>query len=98
MNMQQLVMQAQKMQRELKKAKDALHEKEFSLNKAGAVNLVVKGDKSIVKIDIDKDALEDKEMVEEMIVLGLNELFDKIDDEEAAIEDKLTGGKGGFGF
>ena len=98
MNMQQLMIQAQKMQRELKKAKDQLHEKEFSKNQAGVVTVTVKGDKSIHKIDIDKDALEDKEMVEEMIVVALNELFDQIDEEEAAIEEKLAGGAKGFGF
>ena len=98
MNMQQLMIQAQKMQRELKKAKDQLHEKEFSKNKAGVVNVTVKGDKTLVKIDIDKDALEDKEMVEEMIVLALNELYEEIDEEESAIEDKLAGGAKGFGF
>ena len=64
MNMQQLMAQAQKMQRELQKAKDALAEKEFTVNKAGAVTVTVKGDKSVQKIEIDKDALEDKEMVE----------------------------------
>ena len=98
MNMQQLMIQAQKMQRELKKAKDQLHEKEFSKNKAGVVDVTVKGDKTVVKIDIDKDALEDKEMVEEMVVLALNELYEQIDAEEAAIEDKLAGGAKGFGF
>ena len=98
MNMQQLMIQAQKMQRELKKAKDQLHEKEFSKNKSGVVEVTVKGDKTLVKIDIDKDALEDKEMVEEMIVLALNELFEQIDEEEAAIEDKLAGASKGFGF
>ena len=98
MNMQQLMIQAQKMQRELKKAKDQLHEKEFSKNQAGVVTVTVKGDKSIQKIDIDKDALEDKEMVEEMIVVALNELFDQIDEEEAALEEKLAGGAKGFGF
>ena len=46
MNMQQLMIQAQKMQRELKKAKDQLHEKEFSKNQAGVVTVTVKGDKS----------------------------------------------------
>ena len=96
--MQQLMIQAQKMQRELKKAKDQLHEKEFSKNKSGVVEVTVKGDKTLVKIDIDKDALEDKEMVEEMIVLALNELYEQIDEEEAAIEDKLTGASKGFGF
>ena len=98
MNMQQLMIQAQKMQRELKKAKDQLHEKEFSKNQAGVVNVTVKGDKTVVKVDIDKDALEDKEMVEDMIVMALNELYEQIDDEEAAIEDRLSGGRGGFGF
>ena len=98
MNMQQLMIQAQKMQRELKKAKDQLHEKESSKNKAGVVNVIVKGDKTVVKIDIDKDALEDKEMVEEMIALALNELYEHIDAEEEAIEDKLAGASKGFGF
>ena len=97
MNMQQLMAQAQKMQRELQKAKDALAEKEFTVNKAGAVTVTVKGDKSVQKIEIDKDALEDKEMVEDMIVMALNELFDKIDEENAAIEERLAG-RGGLGF
>ena len=98
MNMQQLMIQAQKMQRDLKKAKDQLHEKEFSKNKAGVVDVTVKGDKTVVKIDIDKDALEDKEMVEEMVALALNELFDEIDEKEEEIEDKLAGASKGFGF
>ena len=98
MNMQQLMFQAQKMQRELKKAKDALHAKEFSINKAGAVSITVKGDKSIVKIDIDKDALEDKEMIEDMIAMALNEVFEQIDEEEAEIDERLTGRSGGMGF
>lgn len=97
MNMQQLMAQAQKMQRELQKAKDALAEKEFTVNKAGAVTVTVKGDKSVQKIEIDKDALEDKEMVEDMIVMALNELFDKIDEENDAIEERLAG-RGGLGF
>ena len=98
MNMQQLMIQAQKMQRELKKAKNQLHEKEFTKNQAGVVNVTVKGNKTVVKVDIDKDALEDKEMVEEMIALALNELYEQIDAEEEAIEDKLAGGAKGFGF
>ena len=98
MNMQQLMIQAQKMQRELKKAKDQLHEQEFSKNKAGVVTVTVKGDKTVLKIEIDKDALEDKEMVEEMVALALNELFDEIDEKEEEIEDKLAGASKGFGF
>ena len=97
MNMQQLMAQANKMQRELQKARDALHNKEFTVNKAGAVTVTVKGDKSIVKIDIDKDALEDKEMVEEMLAMALNEAFETIDKENDEIETRLTG-RSGIGF
>ena len=85
------------MKRELQKARNTLHEKEFSVNKAGAVTVTVKGDKTVSKIDIDPEALEDKEMVEEMIVLALNELFEKIDEEEEEIENRITGGRGGLG-
>ena len=36
-------------------------------------------------------------MVEDMIVMALNELFDKIDEENDAIEEKLAG-RGGLDF
>ena len=76
--MQQMIIQAQKMQRELQKAMDALHEKEFTVSKGGAVTVVLKGSKEIVSISIDKDAFdpENKEMVEEMIALAINEAID----------------------
>ena len=41
MNMQQMLMQAQKMQRELRKAKEALYEKEFTLSKSGLVTVIM---------------------------------------------------------
>lgn len=100
MNMQQIMMQAQKMQRELKKAQDELHAKEFSLSKSGIVNVTVKGSKEIVKVDVNKDAFdpEDKEMIEETIVLALNEVFAQIDEAEEEIQSRITGRSGGLGF
>ena len=100
MNMQQMMMQAQKMQRELQKAQKALEEKEFSCTKAGLVEIKVLGNKEIVSINIEKDGFEEdnKEMIEELIVSGLNELFAQIDEESAAIQEKITGRAGGFGF
>ena len=44
MNMQQMMIQAQKMQRELKKAMDELAKQEFTVNKSGAVNITMMGD------------------------------------------------------
>lgn len=100
MNMQQMLMQAQKMQRELAKAQAQLAEKEFTVSKGGAVTVVLKGDKTIVSISIDEDAFDkdNKEMVEEMIVLAINEAQEKIDEESEAINEKITGRPGGLGF
>lgn len=98
--MQQMMIQAQKMQRELQKAYDELDKKEFRVSKAGLVEIVVLGNRQIQKIDIEKDGLDpdNKEMIEDLIVSGLNELFEKIDEEKDAIEERITGRKGGFGF
>ena len=100
MNMQQMLMQAQKMQRELAKAQAQLAEKEFTVYKGGAVTVVLKGDKTIVSVSVDEDAFDkdNKEMVEEMIVLAINEAQEKIDEESEAINEKITGRPGGLGF
>lgn len=98
--MQQMIMQAQKMQRELQKAQAELAKKEYKLTKAGLVTVTVLGSKEVQAIEIEKDGFDsdNKEMVEEMIAAALNELFAKIDEESAAIEEKITGRSGGFGF
>ena len=64
------------------------------------MEIVVLGNRQIQKIDIEKDGLDpdNKEMIEDLIVSGLNELFEKIDEEKDAIEERITGRKGGFGF
>lgn len=100
MNMQQMMIQAQKMQRELQKAREALNAKEFKISKAGLVEIAVFGSKEIKLINIEPDGFEadNKEMVEELIVSGLNELFEQIDEEADAIEEKITGRVGGIGF
>ena len=54
MNMQQMIMQAQKMQRELKKAKAELAKQEFTVTKGGAVTVVMYGNKLIKSISIDE--------------------------------------------
>lgn len=98
MNMQQMMMQAQKMQRDLKKAQEALAAQEFSITKGGAVTVTMLGNKTIKKIDIDKDAFdkENKDMVEDMIALAVNELVEKINAAEAEINEKITGRAGGL--
>ena len=96
MNMQQMIIQAQKIQREMQKKQAELAEKEFTVSKGGAVTVVVKGNKTVQSINIDKDALDpdNKEMVEELIALAINEAVAQIKAEEAAISEQLTGGAG----
>lgn len=94
--MQQMLAQAQRMQRELKKAHDELEQKEFKVSKSGMVELVVLGSRKIKSINIDKYALdpENKEMLEEAISLALNEALEQIAKENDEIETKITGQKG----
>ena len=100
MNMQQLMAQAQKMQRELKKAKAALAEKEFEISKGGAVKVIVLGNKTVKSVEIQDDAFnkEDKDMVQDMIAMAINEAIEQIDAEEAEINEAITGQSTPMGF
>ena len=100
MNMQQMMAQAQKMQRELRKAMAELAEKEFIVSKGGAVTVVVYGNKQVKSVEIDKEAYneDNKEMIEDMIALAINEAITQIEEEAEAINERITGQPGGFGF
>ena len=95
--MQQMLANAQRMQREMQKAQAALAEKEFKVSKNGMVDLVMTGDRTVQSLVIDKDALdpENAELLSDTIVLALNEALEAIDEENAAIEERITG-KGGI--
>ena len=99
MNMQQMMIQAQKMQRELKKALDELAKQEFSVNKSGAVTVTMMGDGSLKSIEIDDDAFEkdNKEMIQDLIVMGVQELAEKIEEAKADVNERITGSRSGFG-
>ena len=100
MNMQQMMAQAQKMQRELKKAMAALAEKEFVVSKGGAVTVTVLGNKEIKSVEIDKDAFdeENREMIQDLIVIAINELSEQIEEAKEEINERITGSRGGMGF
>ena len=95
MNINALMQQAQKMQKDMLKAQKALDETlfEFTSN-GGAIKIKIYGNRKIEKIDIDNDAIdpEDKEMLEDMIKIAINEAVDKIDEEQEKIQAKLSSG------
>ena len=98
--MQEMLARAQRMQRVLAKAHEALAATEFKVSKAGIVDVVMMGDRTIKSINIDSDAFdpENKEMIEETIALAISEVLGQIDAAHDAIEENVTGQKGGFGF
>ena len=83
MNMQALMQQAQKMQKDLQKKQKELSEKHFT-GKNGMVEVEVTGDKTAVSVKIDGEiSADDVEMLQDMIVLAFNDAFKKVDDDKA---------------
>ena len=98
--MQQMLANAKRMERELKKAHEELATKEFVVKKAGIVEVTIMGDRKIKAIKIDKDALsaDNEEMVEETLAMAINEAYEKVQAEADAIEERVTGQRGVLGF
>lgn len=83
MNMQQMMAQAQKMQRDLEKKKDELNKQLFP-GKSEFVEVVLNGKKEMISIKILKEGIideDDKEIIEDMIVLAVKDAITKIDGE-----------------
>lgn len=82
MNMQQIMQQAQRMQRDITKKKEEIDKMEF-LGKSEWVDIVFNGKREIKSFKILKDEIDvdDKEMLEDMIMLAIKDAFSKIDKE-----------------
>ena len=88
MNMQNLMAQAQRMQREITAKKEELEKMKFT-GKSEWVEVVYTGGKVIESVKITKEgpiAEEDKEILEDMIQIATKDAFIKIND---AMVDKL---------
>lgn len=100
MNMQQMLIQAQKMQREMQKAQDELAKKEFQVSKNGIVTITMLGNKVITSIQISESGMDkdDKEFLEMAIKDAINECIAQIEEANEAIQSKVTRGMGMPGF
>lgn len=96
--MQQMMQQAQRMQRELAKAHAQVDAEVFTVKKAGIVEVEVKGTREIVSINIDEAALnpDDKDMIEEAIMMAINEALAEIKAAHDAVDERITGQTKGF--
>lgn len=101
-NMNNLVKQAQKMQRQMEEASRQLEEKEFSAQAGGgAVSVTISGKREITKISIAQEAVDpdDVEMLEDMIMAAVNEALRAVDAYSDEKMSMATGGlSGGFPF
>lgn len=94
-NMNNIMKQAQKFQKQMEDMQGELENKEFSATVGGgAVTAVVTGKKQIVDIKIKPEVVDpdDVEMLQDLILTACNEALKIAEEETAAEMKKLTGG------
>lgn len=99
-NMNNLMKQAQKMQRQMEEAQRELEEKQVDATAGGgAVTVTVSGKKEVLSIKLSEEVVDpdDIEMLEDLIVAATNEALRKVDELSRNSMSKLTGGLGGLG-
>ena len=97
-NMNNLMKQAQRMQRQMEEGQKELETKEFTASAGGgAVEVTVNGKKEVVSIKLDEEIVdpEDVETLQDAIVAATNEALRKADEASAQLMGKMTGGLGG---
>ncbi|WP_343247947.1 YbaB/EbfC family nucleoid-associated protein [Diplocloster hominis] len=99
-NMNNLMKQAQKMQRQMEENQKELETKEFTAAAGGgAVEVTISGKREVVKVKLAEEVVdpEDIEMLEDLIVAATNEALRQVEEANGAAMSKLTGGMGGMG-
>ena len=94
-NMNNMMKQMQQMQKKLADAQKEIEESEVKATAGGGViEVVANGKKEILSIKIDPDAVdpEDVEMLEDMIIAGVNEAMRMADEVSEKKMGGITGG------
>ena len=97
-NMNNLMKQAQKMQRQAEENQKALEEKEFTAKAGGgAVEVTISGKKEVTKVKLAEEVVDpdDIEMLQDLIVAAVNEAMRQVDEASSQSMGKLAGGLGG---
>lgn len=95
MDLNSIMRQAQSMQKQMAKKQKEVEDKEFVVSSnGGAIVITIMGTKKVTKIDIDSDLIdvENKEMLQEMLTIAINEAISKVEDELAQAMSSATGG------
>ncbi len=92
-NMQKMMQQAQQMQQQLQE--EIAQIRVEASTGGGMVTVKMDGQKKVLSIDIDAEALEDREMLQDMVRGAVNEAAKRVDDEA---QSKMGGMLGGMGL
>ena len=99
-NMNNLMKQAQRMQRQMEEGQKELETKEFTASTGGgAVTVTVNGKKELLSIKLLEDIVdpEDIETLQDSIVAAVNEAIKQAEAANDELMGKMTGGFGGLG-
>jgi DNA-binding YbaB/EbfC family protein len=96
-SMNNLMKQAQRMQRQMEENQKQLETQEFTAEAGGgAVSVTVTGKKEVTKVLISKEAVDpdDVDMLQDLVIAAVNEAMRKADEASAEAMGKMTGGLG----
>ena len=94
-NMNNMMKQMKQMQKQIEEAQKEVEETKVTATAGGGVvEVTVSGNKEVLDIKIDPEAVdpEDVEMLEDMVMAGVNEALTKADEISNDKMGKLTGG------
>ncbi|MBQ4563463.1 MAG: YbaB/EbfC family nucleoid-associated protein [Lachnospiraceae bacterium] len=100
-NMNNLMKQAQRMQRQMEEQQKTLETKEYTAAAGGgAVEVTVSGKKELLSVKLSADVVDpdDIEMLQDLILAATNEALRQAEADSEAMMAKLSGGMGGFPF
>lgn len=96
MNMQALMAQARKLQSNLEKTTKEINEKEY-VYQTDNIMIVMNGNYNVKSVNIKNDVLlSDKELLEDVFTVGINDLTKQIKNDKDEKLGKYTNGLGGL--
>ena len=94
-NMNNLMKQAQRMQRQMEETTKELETKEYTASSGGgAVSVTVSGKKEVTAVKISPEAVDpdDVEMLEDLVMAAANEALRMAEEANSEMMGKMTGG------
>lgn len=102
-NMNNMLKQAQRMQRQMEESQKAMETKEFTATAGGgAVSVTITGKREVTNVKIDPEVLdpEDVEDLQDLIMVAMNDVLNQVEEANNDAMSKMTGGMnlGGLTF